>query len=340
MSSNFDSLADVAAHYGELVAEHGDSHRAVGWESAHIQAASFIQMTRLDGLVAGARVLDVGCGLGHFKDFVDKRGLDVDYTGWDICAPLVHRAQARHPGVRYEVRDILVDPPDEQFDVVVCSGAMNLRLPDHEVWLASMLRAMFGACRTGMAFNLLSYYYARQHPYLQEPQFYYAQPERILGFCLELSPHVVLDHAELAQSFALHVYRRNQAPMHRLAQELGLGRALTPAHDAVLEHYATAGMYEEMITYLESLEPAAEVHDRIGLAAFHLGDHARQIQAFARAVELAHDSTGYLVHLAIAYLDAGHRDEAIRAFERARALAPDDEGIAERLRQARNEASR
>jgi SAM-dependent methyltransferase len=325
MSEPFDSIEGMAAHYAALLAEHRDGPRAVGWESPHVQMAGFVQLAAADGMVPGARVLDVGCGLGAFKTFLDQRGLAVDYTGWDVCAPLIEAARARHPGVRFEVRDLCAAPDGEVFDLVVCSGALNLRLPDHERWVRRMLAAMFGRCRVGMVATLLSDRFAGAYLHPAPRRFYYAAPEDILAYCFTLSRQVVIDHCELAQAFAVYVYRKNTAPMQRLAAAIAPGPRFGPGHALVTAHYESHGMFAELIDYLSALEPSAEVWDRIGLAAFQLGDHERQRQAFSRAVALAPhapEAMGPLLHLAITYMDGGRHAQAAALLERAMTLAP------------------
>lgn len=339
MNAPFDSIESLAGHYATLLAQHGDGHRAVGWDSAHLQLAGFAQLAAMDGLVPGARVLDVGCGLGAFKAFLDQRGLAVDYTGWDVCAPLIEAARARHPGVRFEVRDLLDAPGDERFDVVICAGALNLRLRDHEEWVGRMLQAMFDRCRVGMAVSLLSACFAIDHPLHVVPQrYFYAMPHDVMAWCLGLSRQVVLDHGELAQSFAVYVYRKNTAPMRRLAAAIAPGPRFEAGHGLVAELYESHGMTSDLIDYLSDLEPSAEVYDRIGLAAFQLGDEARQREAFARAVALAPDGPAAvppLVHLAITHMDGGRHGEAAPLLERACALAPHDAEVAYQLGRCR-----
>ncbi len=330
MNEPFDSIEGMTAHYAALLDQHGDGPRAVGWESPHVQMASFVQLAAADGMVPGARVLDVGCGLGAFKDFLDQRGLAVDYTGWDVCAPLIEAARARHPGVRFEVRDLCASTDGEVFDLVVCSGALNLRLPDHERWVRHMLAAMFGCCRVGVVATLLSNRFPGAYLHATPQRYYYAAPEDILSFCFTLSRQVVLDHCELAPSFAVYVYRSNSAPMQRLAAAIAPGPRFGPGHALVGEHYESHRMFAELIDYLSGLEPSAEVWDRIGLAAFQLGDHERQRQAFSRAVALAPDgpeAVGPLVHLAITYMDGGRHARAAPLLERALALAAASGGL-------------
>lgn len=338
MDAPFADVAAVAAHYDRLAVEHGDHRLAVGWEWAHTQQVCFAQMCALDGLTDGVSLLDLGCGLGHFGDYLDAHGLDVDYVGWDISPELIAQARARRPDLRFEVRDVLVEPSAERFDYVVASGVLYMRLPDHEPWLADMLRALFTLARRGLGFTMLSEPFARREPLSISPALYYADPARILSFCMDLSPQVELDHNRLSHSFAVRMYRQNTEPMRALADDLKLGRAHSPAHDAVLDHYKSFFMFDALIEYLHSLEPSAEVWNEIGMAAFHLGDSERQIDAFERARAMAPEVATYHRHLAIAYLDAERPAESLAVLHSARERFPDDPGIAEYLHMAERAA--
>jgi tetratricopeptide (TPR) repeat protein len=296
-------------------------------------------LVTIDGLESGATLLDLGCGLGDFKRFLDRRGLAVEYTGWDICAPLVDRARALHPDARFEVRDLLADPPAERFDFVVCSGALNLLLPDHEAWVRRMVRAMFALTRRALAFNLLSARHLHDHPFDEDPYtYFYADPVAVLALCLELSPQAVVDHLEVPHMVTAFVYRSNARPVARVRDSLDLGTRFGPEHMAIVEHCRAIGLLDDLIDYLHTLEPAPEVFEQIGRAAYSLGDHDRQIEAYRRAVDLAPRSSEMLDRLAAAYIDAGHPADAIDPLERACELAPDDEALAERLARCRGEA--
>lgn len=329
MSSPFDDVSAVARFYDDLVATHGDHRLAVGWHWSHSQRVNFAQLAALDGLTSGASVLDLGCGLGHFADFLAERGLEVDYTGWDISPAMIAQARERRPELRFEVRDILVEACPERFDFVIACGALSMLLPDHDAWLSNMLRAMFQLCRKGLAFTLLSRRVLSRDPFAGEPDLYYADPASVLAFCLELSPQVDLDHQSLAHSFAVRVYRNNTEPIFALARDLGLSRQYTPAHEVVIEYFRSFFMFAELLEYLESLEPCAAVWDHIGMAAFHLDDSERQIAAFSQALALAPDEVAYAQHLAIAYLHAGRPHDALPVLEQAFALDPDNREIAE-----------
>ena len=322
----------IAAFYAELLEQHGDEPGSVGWQSPFTQIASFFQFIAADGFQSGVSVLDVGCGLGHFKKFLDGQGIEVEYTGWDICEPLLARARQLHPGCTFEVRDLLEDPGSRDFDFVVCSGALTSRLPDHEAWVAEMIRAMFGLCRRALVFNLLSAHYAHDHPFeIIHERYYHAQPERVLGFCFELTRQISLDHNSLVNSFAIYLYRSNTRAIDQLVEHLAPGREFGPAHGPIIRHYESFDMFEELIGYLESLEPSAALYDRIGITAFQLQDHERMVAAFEKAAALDPEWALPLFRLAIADMEEGEYDRAVTRLQRARELEPDNPDHALRL---------
>ncbi len=332
----FDDAAAMTRYYADLLVRHGDGPRAVGWYSAHIQAANFLQLVRVNGLVPGARVLDVGCGLGALKSFFDACGPAVNYTGWDICAPAIDEARRHHPDARFEVRDIVRDPPAEPFDFVFASGTLNLRLPDHEAWVAAMIHAMWDAAARALVFNLLSARYAAaQMRYADHDNYFYAKPSAMLELCLELGGQVVLDHAELAHSFAVYLYRHNPAPVNRLREHLSAGGGYGPAEEAVVEHYGSLGLIREGIEFLEGLPETAGGCDALGLLAFDDGDHEKMVAAFRRAAALEPEHAERWRRLATALVDAGQPADAVASLERALALDPDDADTRQHLERLR-----
>lgn len=91
-------------------------------------------------LTDGMSVLDVGCAQGGFVNVLAENLKDFRYTGLDINADMVARAQARHPG--YTFHAIGEDAEwaalgEECFDVVLVLGILHL----HEGWRETIQRA-------------------------------------------------------------------------------------------------------------------------------------------------------------------------------------------------------
>jgi SAM-dependent methyltransferase len=93
----------------------------VGWKSQKTQEARFNALLAVDDL-KNKSILDLGCGLGCLYGYLKEIGWNGEYTGMDILDMMVKGARNRFPGVDFEKRDILLDPPRRQWDYIFISG--------------------------------------------------------------------------------------------------------------------------------------------------------------------------------------------------------------------------
>lgn len=86
--------------------------------------ARLARLVELDLPLAGKRVLDVGCGVGHFSRPFVERGCS--YVGVDGRAENIARMKELYPDVEGHVGDVQVDAlaPHGRFDVVLCFGLL------------------------------------------------------------------------------------------------------------------------------------------------------------------------------------------------------------------------
>jgi predicted TPR repeat methyltransferase len=318
-------LSEVIAYYERLLAGAADDREAVGWRTTHAQDVALLSLTRVDGLGDGARVLDVGCGLGALKDLFDRRGWTIDYTGVDISPAMIERARARHPDARFEVRDILRDPPAGRFDFVLSSGALTFRVADQERYVADMIRAMYRACDVAVAFNMLC-----RHAYVTSGALQrgagdadYVSPERALAFCRRLSRHVALMHDADGGRFDVFVYKRNRGALARYLAEARPPRTWSPALRAAVEYHLELGLYAELLDLLADVAPAAGVLTYRGIAHLGLGDAARAVAAFEQAIGLDPSQPEPHVHLATVAHRTRRPNLAVAHLRRAVAAAPE-----------------
>ncbi len=91
----------------------------------------------VDRVCAGERVLDIGCGASAYLLWMAEKGAEV--TACDMNAARIAQATAimAHPRLRFEVRDVVRDPPSERYDVVICSHVI-----EHLDEPVEMLRAL------------------------------------------------------------------------------------------------------------------------------------------------------------------------------------------------------
>jgi SAM-dependent methyltransferase len=198
-----DEEVRAAAHYRRLLATHGDSWRTLDWGSPEGQARRFAVLA--EGLqLEGQRILDVGCGLGHFADWLAQQGVACSYTGLDLTPELVLAAAARHPHHTF-VHGSLLDStvlPDGRFDVVVSSGVFCSYPEGGRAWMQAGISRLWAWSSNAIAFNSLSTWAPNA-----DPGEYHADPLDVLAFCANLSSRVALRHDYHPRDFTVHVYR-------------------------------------------------------------------------------------------------------------------------------------
>jgi tetratricopeptide (TPR) repeat protein len=300
-----------------------DAGSKVGWLSGEsYQLANFVTISEVEGLVDGASVLDVGCGLGALLDYFATIGRRVEYLGIDLSEKLVEAARVKHEGVAFERRDILAAPPARRFDFVVCSGTLNFRIADHERWVTAMIARMYELCEKAVVVNFLN---GALPPPLRtqvtEPQrFARLWPEDVARFSRTLTPHVEIVEA-WGSTFTV-ILRRPRASLAELARTLGVTGEDNAALRTIIEVAARRGLFAELRDVLSALPPTAESVEWIARAHARLGDRAKAIGAYERAAALAPTRADACMGLGRLLLDAGREHDALRWFREALARDP------------------
>ena len=166
-------------HYQALFRTHGNSAHAVQYSDSESQHRRFEILAQAAGDIGS--VVDLGCGLGHFCDFLRARGFSGKYLGLDFVREFVDDANARHAGdplVEFRQFDLRADAYPEGFDTYVVCGVFNNRTPDNQAFLESTLARAFAATRRRVAFNLMSTYVD-----FQDESLFYTDPRAVFDFC-------------------------------------------------------------------------------------------------------------------------------------------------------------
>jgi ubiquinone/menaquinone biosynthesis C-methylase UbiE len=122
----------------------GDRHEAI-WESipSGLEPAGFARRLRalLEHVEPGMRVLDVGCGEGHFAAALAQAGAHA--VGIDVAEEPLRRARERHPGL--DLRRVGEAGPwpfgDSSFDLV-WAGEVIEHVADTAAWLSELRRVL------------------------------------------------------------------------------------------------------------------------------------------------------------------------------------------------------
>lgn len=188
--------------YENRLEKHGVSMKTLGWRDKDQQELRFAIISEIDDL-NGKSILDVGCGFGDYYDYLRGLGLKIQYTGYDIVPKLLQSARQRHPGLRFEEKDILSDKFEDKFDYVVSSGIFNARISDNHRFIKNMLARMYELSNLGEAVNMMTNYVDYEEDHL-----YYCNPENIFRYCKSLSQYVVLRHDYPLFEFTIYIYKK------------------------------------------------------------------------------------------------------------------------------------
>ena len=193
---------DIVQRYAARFAEHGVDARSLNpgdlakYRRQHEVHASI-------GPLDGASILDVGCGLAHYYEFLRERGTKVSYVGYDLVPPFIEADRERFPEATFEVRDVTRGVAHETDYVVMCQVFNRTFESSDNVEVAKKaIEVTFASARIGVSIDMLSKYVNYEEPHLT-----YFSPEEMFSFAKTLTPFVKLRHDYLPPHFTLFLYK-------------------------------------------------------------------------------------------------------------------------------------
>jgi SAM-dependent methyltransferase len=195
-----DRAALLTSYHQRLVERHGAAGvRSLGWTSQETQERRFLSLWRMAGSPGTGSLLDVGCGSGDLKGFLESHGGALQYIGIDARPEVVQIARQRHPDVRFEVRDAhSCTALGERFDCVFASGLFGLAAVCSTEYVSDVLASLWQVAGRVLVFNMNS---DRLPAEQRKPEDFHGDPGAVLDFCLrQFSPQVRLEHGMARQS--------------------------------------------------------------------------------------------------------------------------------------------
>jgi len=149
------------------------------------------------------KVLDVGCGLGDFYQYLKERNRDCQYTGCDIVPEYIAECRKRHPEANFQLRNIFREDVGGTYDTIVMSQVLNnkYKKSDNLQVMKTALALAFRYTRISVSVDMMSTYVDFQNPDL----FYYS-PEEIFQFAKSITRRVVLRHDYRPFEFCIQMF--------------------------------------------------------------------------------------------------------------------------------------
>jgi trans-aconitate methyltransferase len=175
---------------------------ALGYRDADSQRKRFEVLAATADL-SGCSVLDVGCGHGDLKGFLDKHYHGFDYIGIDQMAEFVQQARntyGQRPSCYFCISDF-TEAELPHADYVFASGVLGYRCADEKFYF-DMIVKMYLAANKALAFNMLDAARFPQHTLLVGHD-----ANKVVEFCRRLTPHVRLVRGYLEDDFTVLLYK-------------------------------------------------------------------------------------------------------------------------------------
>jgi trans-aconitate methyltransferase len=194
--------AIIQFHRGRINDFGGGTSGALGWRQPASQTKRFDVIVQV-GDLNGRSVLDVGCGYGDLKDYLDQRFSDIVYIGIDQMHEFISEAEERYEGHAdthfFETDFSTVQLPN--VDYVIASGALAYRSDDPD-FHTNMVRKMYDSAARALVFNMLDADRFPEHPLIRGHNL-----DEVVERCQELCPNVQVVQGYLNDDFTVFMRR-------------------------------------------------------------------------------------------------------------------------------------
>ena len=210
-------ISDITLErYNKRYNDLGKHIRTLGWGSEEQQEYRFLQ-TLEAFQPEESSILDIGCGFGDFRMFLEKNQLTYKhYTGWDINANFVEEGKksATAENIDFKTVDIALDDIqayENSFDAAIMLGLLNYNLKAEETNYAfskKLIANAFKLVKNVLVVDFLSTNLSKDYP--KEDFVFYHDPAKMIEFAAELSDNFVLKHnfSPIPQKeFLLFIYK-------------------------------------------------------------------------------------------------------------------------------------
>ena len=200
----FFKMTDISNIYNKMLSNGKKDYERVGWGSLESQEKRFHILTKI-GDLNNCSILDVGCGLGSYFEYVNAIFEKVLYTGTDINSKMISEAQLRYTETEFVHTDITSSSHSlsgRKFDYIFLSGALNLSEDGHNKIIKSVMNTMFEMANKGIAINFLSIF----SDYISPGEFY-CNPIDMIEVAFSLSRKVTLRRDYMPHDFTIYMYK-------------------------------------------------------------------------------------------------------------------------------------
>jgi SAM-dependent methyltransferase len=201
------SYLKIAEHYDNCFKQHGDSNLGVDWpnyKDTLTRHQVMYELIKKDN----STLLDFGCGLGHFNEWLTNNNKKVQYSGLDINEGFYNACKIKFPNLSFYNIDIFKENNLPNFDYITINGVFTEKqgLTQSEMmnFFTSALIKLWDKCDEGITFNLMS----KHVDWEREDLFHVSLDE--LGWFLKrnLSRNFIIRNDYKLYEYTTYVYKK------------------------------------------------------------------------------------------------------------------------------------
>lgn len=154
-----DLSAEICSFFGPRIQEHGLTYQSVWGDVADWKATERFRIIEASDLDPGSSLVDLGCGTGLLKPYLDSLDRSVNYSGIDVVPKFIEHVRTQHnvPALSIDFFNSLQSVPVA--DWYALFGSMNKR------WIVGLqpeesldrvydwISRAFDQARVGLYFN-------------------------------------------------------------------------------------------------------------------------------------------------------------------------------------------
>jgi SAM-dependent methyltransferase len=184
-------------YFNEKIEQHGATPKGVDYNGSEAQEIRFEQLVKVIDPSKPFSVIDFGCGYGALYEFLQARGWDFEYYGFDMLEKMVIAGREAHKGIpNVHFTHLVGELPVA--DYLLAGSIFNNKFEAGEDEWQNMvletLKQMDSLCSKGFSFDILTKY-SDADRIAQRPDLYFADPLVLFDFCKRnFSRNVALLH--------------------------------------------------------------------------------------------------------------------------------------------------
>ncbi len=189
--------------YSNLFKKNKNSYLSLNWGSIESQELRFKILTEIANLDSKS-ILDVGCGLGDFYNWLKRNKYNLDYFGVDITPEFIRTAEKEYGKDLFICEDFISSDffQKEGYDYIFSSGIFATYIENPLDTYHKYITKMWNIAKRGVAFNSLSDWSENK-----EKNEYYADPYEIINICRTLTEKIVFKHDYHPRDFTIFLYK-------------------------------------------------------------------------------------------------------------------------------------